>query len=1148
MVTHLKTHSTYSSYPSIFHPKDIVSYAKSYNMSAIAICDLFSLSGSLEFALEAIKNQIHPIIGVTLRFGLSITKLQHNTKNFSTEENFISKILLSDNSYEHFFLSLYAQNEVGYKNLLHLSSLYEEDKFINFHELQKHSDGILILSGGANGAIEKFLLNNKDEIANNIAKILISEFNSRFYIEIARVEDIRTFIEDKLLDIASQYEIPILAVNDVNYGKKEQYDAIDAAICIRNSTYLVENDREKGNPESYFKSFSDMEKLFSNLPEALENISHFIQRCSYSPQLSDPMLPKFSDNEEEEFLEKSYTGLKKRIGHILKEDQKIYWERLDYEISVISRMQYVGYFLIVADFIAWAKDNAIPVGPGRGSGSGSVVAWALQITDLDPIEFGLFFERFLNPDRVSMPDFDIDFCQERRDEVISYVKKKYGDERVAQIITFGKFQPRAVIRDIGRIMQIPYGKVDSISKMVPFNPVRPLTLSEAIDVNKELYDLQKSDADVANIIAIGLQLEGLIRHKSVHAAGVIIAATPVVDIAPVFIDSNNTYTTQYSMKYAEMSGLVKFDFLGLKTLTLIDKTISLVSCYDDLDIDITNIPRDDLATFTLLATGRTTGIFQFESGGIQSVIQQLKPDQLTDIIALGALYRPGPMDNIPTYIKRKRGEENVEYIDERLKVSLEETFGIIVYQEQVMQIAQILASYTLGEADLLRRAMGKKNRAEMEMHEEKFISGAIKNGIAKAKAKEIFALLDKFAEYGFNKAHAVAYGIISYYTAYLKANHIVEFLVSSMNLEIDDTDKICIFINEARYFNVKILPPNINFSMANFSIEIHDNIKHIRYGLNAIKNVSSKSVEDIITSKNEDGHYKNLIDFMKRNSFHLNKKTYESLVLSGCFDDIQTNRAEMVNNFLLITSSIVKIQQDQKSQQLSIFDIENDYNAYENIRLIKTKEYDFKTQIMLEYKAIGFYLINHPMDKYDFLYRNSKISTIADINSSKDLAFANMFGVITNMDIKFSRKVGNRTRYALITFSDVTGLLELSCFEDDIIDRARDYHKAFSLVKISINVSTKGDTQRLLLSGIEPLPLSKFRRVTITIPDISKVSKEILHIIALECKKNDETYDDLFWEIGSKGEVTRVYSGKYAIRDLSVIENHAGISVRVESV
>ncbi|MFT6219470.1 MAG: DNA polymerase-3 subunit alpha [Rickettsiales bacterium] len=794
---------------------DLVELAKENKMPAVGICDNGNLFGALEFSSACKKSAIQPIIACEMLIDLS--EEQNHKISHLDQINSFKKIVLI------------AKDEQGYLNLMALVSDSFTEKsnslpeHINFAKLQSRKSGIIALSGGFEGFLSSAVSENQDKKAEELALKFKDLLGEDFYIEVSRHKNPdENKIEKKLIDLAYKTNIPLVATNDNYFPDPDMFEAQDILSCIGTGRYFTETNRKKLTPEHYFKSPSQMKELFADLPEAIENTVNIAKKCVIMAFERPPSLPRFHTgndlSEKEELFEWSTKGLSMRLKlkfeleetSAEKQDQinKQYFERLDYELGIINEMNFSGYFLIVSDFIIWSKENDIPVGPGRGSGAGSIVAWSLQITDLDPLRFGLLFERFLNPERVSMPDFDIDFCQARRDEVITYVQKKYGAEMVAQIITFGKLQAKAVLKDVGRVLQMPYGQVDRICKMIPFNALEAVTLQKAIDMDKEFQN------------NIALKLEGLSRHASTHAAGVVIGDKPLKEICALYLDDKGGMpAVGYSMKYAENAGLVKFDFLGLKTLTTISDTVKLVKKTQGIEIDINKIKLDDKLTFDMLAEGDSIGVFQIESSGMRSMLRQMQADKLEDIIALISLYRPGPMENIPTYIRRKLGQEETSYPHPLLEKTLKETHGVIVYQEQVMEIARVLAGYSLGGADILRRAMGKKIQAEMDKQRQIFVEGAIKNGVEKNQAGEIFDLVDKFAGYGFNKSHAAAYALISYQTAYLKANFPVEFLISSINLDIDNSDKINIFLQVAKDHDIKILPPEVNESGSLFEVE-----------------------------------------------------------------------------------------------------------------------------------------------------------------------------------------------------------------------------------------------------------------------------------------------------------------------------------------
>ena len=829
---HLRNHTAYSLCNGAIFISDLIKKVKKNSMPAVGICDSFNLFGALEFSLACKNNDIQPIIGCEILINLASQLMEGKNKihNYLSTEKFFRKLVLI------------AKNQQGYLNLMSLVS----DSYINrqvgisphidFKQLEAKKEGLIALSAGVQGIFGNLLQDQQNKACDLLAEKFSTLFKDDFYIELSRHnESLEDNLESGFIDLAYKFNLPIVATNDNFFLTKNMHKAQDVLSCIGKGRYLSEVNRDKLTDDHYFKSARKMTELFSDLPEAIENTINIAKKCSIMAYERPPTLPSFQtdDNlsEAEQLSVQAKKGLEDRIKikfeleDIPAEKQpqiiKEYNERLDYELQVINQMNFSGYFLIVSDFIIWSKKNNIPVGPGRGSGAGSIVAWALQITNLDPIRFGLLFERFLNPERVSMPDFDIDFCQARRDEVISYVQNKYGKDLVAQIITFGKLQARAALKDVGRVLQMPYNQVDRICKLIPFNAIEAVTLEKAISMDKDLETAIEQDPQIAELVSIALKLEGLYRHTSTHAAGIVIGDKPLKQICALYLDDakSSMPAVGYSMKYAESSGLVKFDFLGLKTLTVIAETVKLINKTRNIKLDIDKIRLDDKDTFEMLSQGDSIGVFQIESSGMRATLRQMKPDKLEDIIALISLYRPGPMDNIPTYIKRKSGVEKINYPHPLLEQILEETYGVIVYQEQVMEIAKVLAGYSLGAADLLRRAMGKKIKEEMDKQREIFVEGAVKNKVDKSKAGEIFDLVAKFAGYGFNKSHAAAYALISYQTAYLKANFPVEFLTASINLEIDNSDKISVFVQVAKDHGIKILPADINSSEAFFTVE-----------------------------------------------------------------------------------------------------------------------------------------------------------------------------------------------------------------------------------------------------------------------------------------------------------------------------------------
>ncbi len=1067
---HLRCHTSYSLAEGAIKIEDLIDLAQKNNMPALAVTDTGNLFCSLEFAMSAVKAGIQPIMGVVLKIDMEQ----------SDEVELVSLVLI-------------AKDEVGYKNLLKLCSLSFTVKYSNhqshikFSNLMANSQGLICLSGGPSGPIGQAILNYNIQLARKLLISLKDLFPDSFYIEIMRhnmPNEIKT--EELFIEFAYEFNIPLVATNDVMFSDATMFEAHHALTCIAEGTYVEDEKSKKFTKEHYFKSAEEMQKLFADLPEAILNTSIIAKKCVVMAESHPPMLPKASENEFEELVILAKQGLTERLANYKKEEKPPYYNRLEFELEVIKNMGFPGYFLIVSDFVKWSKHNGIPVGPGRGSGAGSIVAWSLYITDLDPIKFGLLFERFLNPERISLPDFDIDFCQNRRDEVIQYVRQKYGEDRVAQIITFGKLQARAVLRDVGRVLQLPYGQVDKIAKLVPFNAVNPVTLGQAIEMEPMLKQAAKEDPDVEKLLNISLKLEGMHRHASTHAAGIVIADRPLVEILPLFTDDkSNMLVVQYSMKYAEAAGLVKFDFLGLKTLTVIDKALALIK-RNHPDFDINKIPLNDPKVFELMGKGLSTGVFQFESSGMKDALRKMRPDSFEDMIALGALYRPGPMDNIPAYIACKHGIQQPDYLHPSLENILKETFGVIIYQEQVMQIAQTLAGYSLGAADLLRKAMGKKIKAEMDAQRQIFVAGALKNNIDESQATYIFDLVAKFAGYGFNKAHATAYAFISYQTAYLKANFLLEFLVASLNLEIDDTDKINIFQQEAKNFGIRILPPDINKSSCYFTIENGA----IRYGLGALKSVGVQAMELMCKERDEFGKFTDIFDFAKKVSAKiLHKRSLESLIKAGVFDSLSSNRQQLFISVDLLNNYNNFINKEKQSNQLSLFG----RSAADQYKpsLPKIGEWLEKEKVIYEFEAIGFYLSSHPLDQYRNVLNQTSIVTSEYLKHEHTMGYSVV--ELGGMIISHRAKMSPKGRYMQAMLSDHFGNIEISFFDDSVHQKAsRLFDKNIPLV---ITAEIRKDEGGIRATGQDIISLDDYlteKLVTLEFSIINKTAVKAL--------------------------------------------------------
>ncbi len=1036
--------------------------AKEYGFPALGMCDSGNLFGALEFSKTLSDQGIQPLIGCLLQVS-STQKLQ----TFSDQ------------------ITVFAQNEEGYRNLLklvtksYLDGQTQGEPQILYPWLEELSSGLILLSSSYRGSLGRHFLSKDPDLAKEFAVSMKDIFKDRFYIEISRhgVEE-ESLIEDPLLDLAYDLGIPIVATNEVFFKTRDDHAAQDALLCISQSARLSDGDRFRLTPEHYLKNNEEMGELFKDLKEGLENSIVIAQRCNYWAKTHKPMLPKFpleKDNEEEELERQAFEGLQARLEHqVFAQDmndvqrQEIthtYTSRLKFELDVIKKMGFPGYFLIVSDFIKWAKSKDIPVGPGRGSGAGSCVAWSLMITDIDPIRFNLIFERFLNPERVSMPDFDVDFCQDRRDEVIEYVKERYGADRVAQIITFGKFQAKMIVKDVGRVLEIPYFQVDRFSKLIPHNPANPVSLEDAISSEPLLQEAINQDETTKKMVDFALKLEGLYRHASTHAAGVVIGDRPLVDVVALYHDQKSPLpAVQYSMKYAEMAGLMKFDFLGLKTLTILADVVKLIQKTQNKSVDLLTIPLDDPVTFALLNRLETIGIFQIESPGMKDVVKRMRPDRFEDIIALVALYRPGPMDDIPRYCACKHGDEDIYIPHPLIEDILNPTYGVMVYQEQVMQIAQVMCGYTLGAADLLRRAMGKKIKSEMDEQRARFVDGAVEKGVKRNIADQVFDQVAKFAGYGFNKSHAAPYALISYQTAYLKANFGVEFLACTMTHDQHNTDKLAVYAGELKRMDIKLLPPDINESYDTFAVENGA----VRYSLAALKGVGRDSVHHIMEERSKRDKFKDIFDFARRlDSKALNKKLMESLVQGGAFDTIHTNRAELFDNIEILSGFNAQVTREKKSNQMSLFGEEASTSSIPKLK--RSMGWSEKDRADREYKAIGFYLTSHPLEQYHYFLERRGIINSYDLSFLKTAGQIRIVGVIHNLNVKIS-KTGKK--YAFVTLSDSHGNFEIMIFSE-MLEKYKKILEPGRIVVLSvqIKVDTKEDTDeeiiRLMTESID---------------------------------------------------------------------------------
>ncbi len=1060
---HLRVHTAYSLSEGALQVKALAALTKKNHMPAVAMTDTGNLFGALEFSEAMSEKGIQPIIGCALKVDLETAATDQGMRS--------AQASLKD----YPTLVLLAKDEEGYRNLMKLSSrayLEAPDQtapHVSLALFRECSAGLICLSGASSGPINEALLRGQTSLAKSHTVMFKELFGDRFYIELQRHStDAERATEPGLIELAYEHEIPLVATNEAFFAEANDFAAHDALICIAEGEVVSNDNRRQLTPEHYFRSQAEMAALFADIPEAIENTVEIAQRCAYIVKGLKPILPRFADGDEAvELRTQALAGLELRMntnglaGEFTKQD---YLDRLDFELSVIIKMNYPGYFLIVADFIKWAKAQEIPVGPGRGSGAGSLVAYALTITDLDPLRFGLLFERFLNPDRVSMPDFDIDFCQDRRDEVIHYVQRRYGEDHVAQIITFGKLQARAVCRDVGRVLQMPYGQVDRISKLIPNNPAAPLTLKQAIEAEPKIQEERDKDPTVKRMLEIGMKLEGLYRHASTHAAGVVIGDRPLEQLVPLYRDPRGTLpATQFNMKYVEKAGLVKFDFLGLKTLTVIDKAQKLIRIREPL-FDASKIPLDDLKTFEMLSQGDTVGVFQLESAGMRDAVRQMRADRFEDLIALVALYRPGPMANIPTYCNRKLGKEEVVYLHPVLEPILKETFGVITYQEQVQQTAKDLAGYTLAEADLLRRAMGKKIQSEMDAQRERFMKGATDRGVAQETATAVFDACAKFAEYGFNKSHSAPYAYISYQTAYLKANFPVEFLAASMTLDMGNTDKLQTFRDEAVRMGVKVESPAINNSAVDFTVR--DGA--ILYALAALKNVGAGAIKHVEDVRRETGPFTSLGDFARRiDGGNLNKRAMESLAKAGAFDSLNANRAQVLAGVETILATASRTSAEAEAGQNDLFG-GGKSGVSEDIVLPFRDNWLPMDRLAHEFEAVGFYLSGHPLDDYMKPLAKLGVETWASFRAKalgKGATAAKLAGTVTMRQERRS-KMGNK--FAFCSFSDPTGQFEAICFADTLA-LTRDLLEPGKAVIIRVEADIEGEDVKLRLQGAEPL-------------------------------------------------------------------------------
>ncbi len=1102
---HLKIHSQYSICEGAIKIDELKDLAKELKIKSLGLCDTSNLCGAIEFSDKLSKVGTQPIIGTQI--------------NFKFEDTVG-------------LLPLFALNLDGYKKIIELSSKsYLEnddisDPYLDVNQLLKlENHGISIFSGTIFGLFGRLFEKGKFQEINSLYKKLSEKYIDRFYLEIQRHNDHNEDGFEKFnLDQSKKLEIPIIATNEVFYLNQDMHEAHDALICIGNKTYVNEKNRIKYSSEHYLKNSKEMSDLFSDLPEALENNFNFPYRCSFRPLFSKPILPNISssgDGDASEIIQKiSLYGLKEKFNKNFKikeselENNKkfiFYKDRLEHELKIIIKMDYSSYFLIVSDYIKWAKNNDIPVGPGRGSGAGSLVAWCLSITDVDPIQYNLIFERFLNPDRISMPDFDIDFCEEKRDLVFDYLTKKYKNS-VAHIITFGKLKARMVIRDVGRVLGFAYGFVDNIAKMIPFDPSRPQTLSECIAGEPRLQKLINEDPRVKKLTDLSLKLEGLNRNVATHAAGVVIADKKLTEVVPLYKDASSNLllpSTQFDMYSAENAGLVKFDFLGLKTLTVINNTQKLIR-KKNKEFNIENISFEDKKVFELMSSGKTVGLFQIESAGMRDALTHMKPNHIEDIIALVALYRPGPMSNIPIYNDCKHGRKTPDYLHPLLEDILKPTYGVIIYQEQVMQIAQKLSGFTAGQADILRRAMGKKKRAELEKQKQNFIAGAVNNGISKDVAAGIFLKIEPFAEYGFNKSHAAAYAIISYQTAFLKTYYPKEFIAASMTMDISNQNKLSEFYEELKRLNIDVVRPDINKCFSDFKTE---NDKFY-YALGAIKAVGSEAISNIVKERINNGSFKSINDFIKRVApKDINKLQLEGLVKAGAFDNLNDNRQSIFNS---IPNIITKSKNDFDNRAVNQIDLfgdsdENEINLIEDI-----KDWEFEERLSKEFEAVGFFISDHPLNQFKEIFNDYKIINYDKFYSDDDIKQNNIAATLLKVS---ERKTAKGNSYAVLKLTDLRSVFELFIFSDVLELNREILNEGSSLILTLIKTTSSDENQTKRINVKKIASLKDLFNSTIKEITLNLTSKSQLKDIKNFLNEKGETLVNIY--ISNKSETAK---------------------------
>ncbi|MCV0383550.1 MAG: DNA polymerase III subunit alpha [Erythrobacter sp.] len=1061
----LRVLSAYTMLEGAIEPKAMAKLAKERGFPAIALADRNGLYGAVMFAKACMDEGVQPIIGTLL----GIARPGKDGEEGRQVD----------------WLPLYAQDETGYDNLCHLVSRAHLDRPLEYEphirlgDLEGRTEGLIALTGASEGALARLLAEGQASHAAACLDRLEALFPGRLYVELARRGDrIEEAAEAALIDLAYERDLPLVATNPANFAEPHMHKAHDAMLCIAGSTHVDAEERVRSNPESFVKSATMMDETFEDLPEATANTLVIAQRCAFAPPMRDPILPSLAGDLEGEarmLAEDARRGLAARLepyGPMSDEELKTYVDRLDFEVGVINQMGFPGYFLIVADFIKWAKDQGIPVGPGRGSGAGSLVAWALTITDLDPIRLGLLFERFLNPERVSMPDFDIDFCETRRGEVIRYVQRKYGHDHVAQIITFGKLKARAVLRDTGRILQMSYGQVDRLCKMVPNHPTDPWTLPRALNGAADFKREYDNDNQVKRLVDLAMQLEGFPRNSSTHAAGVVIGDRPLAQLVPLYRDPRSDMpVTQFDMKHVESSGLVKFDFLGLKTLSVLRKATDLLE-KRGVTIDLARLALDDPAVYELMKAGNTVGVFQLESEGMRRTLTAVKPTKFEDIIALVSLYRPGPMDNIPLFGKRKAGEVAIEYPHARLEGILAETYGIFVYQEQVMQAAQILAGYSLGDADLLRRAMGKKVQAEMDAQRQRFIDGCgTVSNIAPKEANALFDLIDKFAGYGFNKSHAAAYALLAYQTAWMKAHYPEEFYAASMCFDMHQSEKLALFVDDARRHDIAVLPPSINRSVAEFTVEPTEEGYGVRYALAGIRNVGEKAMDALVAEREASGDYASLKDLFERlPKGAMNSRGLEALAAAGALDELEPDRAKVFANADMLLAVADAAERERSSGQGGLFGGEDQEVA--DLRLKSVEPWSRAEKMAREKDNFGFYFSAHPVESWRQVASANGARSYASLMGGGGPSGGRAPAVMAAMVEKVNKGTTRRGKpFVRADFSDSSGQFSAACFEESLVSQFEEWVKDGTCVLLHVELDSPSPDEppRVTVRGATPL-------------------------------------------------------------------------------